>query len=201
MKRIAINISGFLACLTIISSCASHKFNYSQAYYFKYYNYHKTDQATLAENSKANHMGHESPLLVSSEKIIAPASPDRIEQASQHLPDKIHLPENRMENISRVALEEHIKSLSRSERKSLIRQLKAEMKAFKNAESASIKKFDPQDVQRTSELRGYTRTGVIIGGLGVILLLLGGIFGVSALTFVGVVGVLAGVVFILLDVL
>ena len=194
MKKI-LYIPALLAGVAIMSSCASQKFDFSKAYYFNHYNYHKTSHAEKLAKSSTPVAATPGPLLASNEKTAMPEMPDRIAEARQNLLDKMHL---KSSEVNKETIKARLKSMSRSERRAMVKDLKTEMKSFKNAESASLKTFDKQDTQKTTALQGQTRTGVIIGAVGLGLLLLGAIFGVPALTFVGVLGVLVGVVFILI---
>ncbi len=178
------------------SACtSSKKFDFTSAYKFRTIRRaqeHRHDQQppinVLEATSEAT-----------TSRKFEPAS--ALSEAENNLLEKTGLKAEE-ETITREELTARVNSLTKKEKKILrrkmIKELKAEMKAIN-----SMEKNEFHSVSETSDLdiSGYTLTGVLVGGLGVIVLVLGAIFGVGILTFAGAALVIMGVVFILIDII
>jgi|GEM_PF-2300250 len=191
--------SAFLAAIVIIaiSSCSSSKkFDYASAYKF----------GTIKHTPKNSEEKTKEPLadaqlLASTEITQNEELGKEIEKSQNELLEKVGLA-SKDENLSKQELTERVQNLDKKEkrkiRKELVRELKAEMKEVKRMEKSDVTSTAAtQDI----DVSGYTRVGIIMGGLGIIVLILGALFGVGALSIAGALLILGGVVFILIDLL
>lgn len=182
----------FAIVALIISSCSSSKkFDYASAYKFRTISHHAKSNQDLEnidkvkanelyaaiENVEDEDMGRK--IIESQNKIL--------EEAGMKSPD---------ETLSKEEIVQRVNAMDKKEkrklRKELVSELKSEMKALKKMEKSDI-----SSTQDTKDLTGDTRTGVILGGVGIILLILGG----PVLYTLGTILVIVGVVLILVDVL
>ncbi len=185
----------FLVLVIGFSSCtSSKKFDFASAYKFRTIKHTpKTEQiqfpvANSLQASTEENVHHE----IDIENELTTAENELLERTGL---------KSVGESISKEELKARLASLDKKEkrqlRKELIKELKTEMKQMK-----AMGKSDFTSVSEASDLdmTGYTRTGVIVGGLGVIVLILGALFGVGALTAAGAILIIGGVIFILIDV-
>jgi hypothetical protein len=181
----------FLFAVIILSSCSSSKkFDYASAYRFKQV---KTTPSVKPETIEAQ------PNL-----SVPPAPSDQHLIASNRKQAPILLPTLKLEKPQMRAPEKVVtktlSSLSKEEKRELKQFLKEKIKEEKLA-AREVKRDGKQlkAEKKTQDLTPNVRTGLILGGVGIVLLILGGVNGVLA--FAGTILVLAGVVFILMDVL
>lgn len=191
--------SAFLAAIIIIaiSSCSSSKkFDYASAYKFRTIKHTPKNSEEKTKEPLAD-----AQLLASTEITQNEELGKEIEKSQNELLEKVGLV-SKGENLSKKEIAERIQNLDKKEkrkiRKELVRELKAEMKEVKRMEKSDVTSTaTTQDI----DVSGYTRVGIIMGGLGIIVLILGALFGVGALSIAGALLILGGVVFILIDLL
>jgi hypothetical protein len=185
-----------LVVLVFTTACStSRKFDYASAYKFRY---HRAVEQ-VAEAAPAP----EESSLVASAAPEAAAQADlsaRMEAAEERVLAQVGLTGEEARRMGSEGLAAHVQTLSRSEKAAFKKSVKQELAAFDRNEIRAMRNYDAQAAPSDINLSGYTRTGVIVGGLGILLLILGAIFS-DVLLFFGVGLVLAGVVFILIDVL
>ncbi len=189
----SINILSFIVMVIFISSCtSSKKFDFASAYKFR------TIKHNLAEDTKPAELNEEK-LTTSTEITTQKDITAELSDSQKKILQEMALMKGG-ESLSENELKERVQSLDKKEKKKLRKELMVELKSeMKNLKS--MEKNDISSTSKTSELVGYTRTGVIIGAIGVIVLILGAIFGVGALTAAGAILIIGGVVFILIDVI
>ena len=193
----ALSIILLIAVAVFYASCSSsRKFDYASAYKFRY---HQAAERT-SETSPAP---EESALTVSAAPESVPQDDlsTRIKAAEERILAKSGLSAEEVMEMSPEELDGRLGTMSRSEKTTLRKNLRQELKAFDRQEIKALNSTSEIQASQTEiSLTGYTKTGAIVGGLGVILLILGAIFS-DVLLFFGVGLVLAGVVFILIDLL
>ena len=194
--RTSLSFAAFILILISGSCSSSRKFDYASAYKFSYHR--------VADNVDSGVPEPESRDLVASavsEHMPTADLSERIQAAEDRILAKSGLSAEEVVEMSPEELGNRLGAMSRSEKTALRKNLKQELKAFDRKEIKTISsKSEIQASQTEISLTGYTKTGAIVGGLGVILLILGAIFS-DVLLFFGVGLVLAGVVFILIDLL
>ena len=180
---------GFLASCT-----SSKKFDFASAYKFRTIKHSsKTEQAQApASNTLEVSTEDNTSKELNIEKELSSAENKLLERTGLKAEE---------ETITTEELKSRIESLDKKEkrqlRKELIKELKTEMKQLKSMEESN---YSTLAEANSLDMTGYTRTGVIVGGLGVIVLILGALFGVGALTAAGAILIIGGVIFILIDV-
>lgn len=196
-SKLALSIILLIAVAVFSASCSSsRKFDYASAYKFRY---HQAAERT-AETYPAP---EESALTVS---VVPESVPQvdlstRLKEAEERILAKSGLSAEEVMEMSPEELDVRLGGMSRSDKTALRKNLRQELKAFDRKEIKALNSnSEIQATQTEISLTGYTKTGAIVGGLGVILLILGAIFS-DVLLFFGVGLVLAGVVFILIDLL
>ena len=89
------------------------------------------------------------------------------------------------------------KQLDRKVKKEIRKEIKEEVRQMDNLEANTT--LSVSDVQQVNELEGNSRLAVFIGGGGLALLILGAIFSVGFLYFVGALAIVAGAVLFIID--
>lgn len=203
MKNSTLNRILAISIVVALASCAgSKKFNYQEAYKFKTINYSKEKVAdqTVQEKVAPPEILEVSTEPVGSQEAIS----KKVEIAEQHLLEKIDLSQSEAADISKEELAEKIGTLSGKEKRTLVRDLKKDMKEIRKMESEINDINTTSDLQATDEVEGNTRLGIIIGVGGLIALILGliiaGTFG-QVLAIIGGIALIVGLVLILLDVI
>jgi hypothetical protein len=187
-------LMGVMVALVMSACSGTRKFDYASAYKFKHIS-HNTQRLMPQDEVQ-----QEETLLASNkEQVIANNElQENIESATQKVMSLAGLESNQKE-ISREKVESALASMSNSEKRALRKEIKSELKSLKAAHS--VNNLELNEIQSPSQLTGYTRLGVIFGGIGVILLILETLFAAGGvLGLFGVLLILAGVVFILVDV-
>jgi hypothetical protein len=203
MKTLTTLSSLLIVILFIFSCSGSKKFDYAKAYQFKKIKYEKHDKQPQEVSEAAVEAESATAVATVDEDVLVENDiKTRIQRAEAIVLDAIEVDKSEAASMEKSEIKSRINALERSDRRAMKRELKRELKSLKKEIAAGpASTLDASEVQQINELQGYTRTGVILGGIGLILLILGAIFGTSALYFVGVGLILAGVVFILVDVL
>lgn len=194
-KNQAFLLMGVMVALIMSSCSGTRKFDYASAYKFKHIS-HNTQRLMPQEEAL-----QEKALQASNaEQMIANKEiTENIESASKKLINLVGL-ESDQQEISREKVASALAGMSASEKRALRKEIKAELKNLKAAHS--VNNLELNEAQSPNQLTGYTRLGVIFGGIGVILLILETLFAAGGvLGLFGVLLILAGVVFILVDVI
>ncbi len=202
-----------LIAVVIMASCAtSNKLDYASAYKFGHYNYNKvaenqavqvedlnTAQAETQEMTEAQTPVEDVTLYASEEPVIDEDIKARLEQAEQKIYHKIGVTKEQADLMETEELVSMVKNMDRKDKRELRKELRSDIKALKKAKISNASSVnDSKETMREMGLTGYTRIGAILGGIGLILLLLGAVFS-DILIFFGVAMILAGVVFIMID--
>lgn len=183
----ALFLVGGLSLMMLFSSCETSKIAYGNSYYFK---------ATPKKSFQAleNQEVVDEKLMVS---LIDEAPAVQIEEKVEMVEQKIAYLQS--VQAEREALLSEGDALSRTEKKELLLQEKTTRKELRKEVKALVKEYKqaPQQTTNSSDISGNTRTGIIIGAAGLVLLIIGG----PILGLVGSILVVVGLVLILLDIL
>ncbi|MEK6477888.1 hypothetical protein WJR50_10150 [Catalinimonas sp. 4WD22] len=202
--KITLSLSLSLIALVFFSSCESSKIAFGNSYYFK----QTPKPVTQAEENSAS----EATSTLAEEQVKSVEVPDKTKvyasteaiAAEKSIKEKIEKVEKRIERVkalneleqkneeSKVTLSKAYKKELRKEQRVEKRELKKEIKAL-----AKEYKKAPEEVKEQMAVSGNTRTGIILGAAGLILLIIGG----PILWTLGTILVVVGLVLILLDVL
>lgn len=173
----------------VLSSCESSKIAFGNSYYFK-----QTPKQVAVKNSPEEEVV----------ATIGKVSPDVIKVDHQVKKSLAKLATLTNENIKlqstllseREQLTRLEKKSIRQERKKNQREIRKELKTlrkeYRSAPEESKESFS------LTEVTGNLRTGIILGGAGLVLMIIGGY---SILSTIGALLLVAGLVFILIDVL
>lgn len=180
----------FFVCLSILlASCSGvKKFDYATAYNFKKVRIqsdHQNQQVPVSDSKGFRTFEKPSVAMKLSNQ--------------QNFHQTAFNPVTKIERVEISPVENIIAGLPTDmSKKEVKKHIKKEIKALKKQQPEKLSsKKKPAKV--ASEISGNLRTGLILGGVGIILLILGGTNGVLAA--VGTILILAGVVFVLLDLL
>jgi hypothetical protein len=170
MNRLSVIVECTL--VAIMYGCASSKkFNFQDAYIFSRHDYSKSYRN---EPSKQNAIANESSFL-----------------DLELLQEPIYVTDNHHLN-SRISPERL--NLIPDENKGLSKRIIKKKIAKVTQDYASNNKKVPQQ-----QIAGYFRTGMILGGTGVLSLIVGSLFGIGFLITIGVLLIIGGIVYVILD--
>ncbi|MCC5932038.1 MAG: hypothetical protein JJU28_22525 [Cyclobacteriaceae bacterium] len=187
-------LMGVMVALVMSACSGTRKFDYASAYKFKHIS-HNTQRLMPQEEAPKDNA-----LLTSNSEQVNTNNElqENIESATGKLIKLTGL-ESDQKELNRGKVETALASMSASEKRALRKEIKGELKSIKASHSKN--NLDIKEMNSPSQLTGYTRLGVIFGGIGIILLILETLFAAGGvLGLFGVLLILAGVVFILVDV-
>lgn len=181
-----------VSLLIVFSSCETSKVAYGNSYYFK-----ATPKTNPVSEAAAVATAPEADRL---EVSISTGSevPGDLGQRIKRLEEKTVKMEaaRQKPEDARASTAE----LSRSEQKALAKEEKAQRKALKKEVRSLVKEYKhaPEKLEEQARVSGNTRTGIILGAVGLVLVLVGG---PTILYTIGAILLVIGLVLILLDVL
>ncbi|MGK7395038.1 MAG: hypothetical protein ACNS62_10710 [Candidatus Cyclobacteriaceae bacterium M3_2C_046] len=184
-----------------LASCSSSKkFSYKDAYFFDTYSYAKKENNS---QKPANITANSSNTLKVLEKL-GPAEEIATEPADIPTADLIKIRSVAREvKQAEYQVEEKARQLAKAQQvnadKATTRKLKKELKQEFRSYKNKIREY--KDVTASQQVTGYMRTGLILGGVGLITIILGSLVAVEALTIVGALLIIGGIIFILMDLL
>ncbi len=179
-----LNTSFFLFIIIVISSCAgSKKIDFDSAYKFSRYNYNKAKVADSPSEIQLNSLTN-----VNIDTEINEIFTNTQSDSYNNFDGKT------MELEAMVA---QYKQLDRKSKREIRKEVKTELRQMDNLEAST--KLSVYDVHQNQELEGNSRLAVFIGGGGLALLILGAIFSVGFLYFVGALAIVAGAVLFIID--
>lgn len=189
MIRILLSLVVWVSAASFLSSCESSKIAYGNSYYFK-----QTPKKIAARETK------EQDLVASIEKESADVlSVD--EKVKESLGHVVTLARENEELKSTLRTEK--RELSHPEKKLIKQERRENKRAMRKELKTLIKEYRaaPKEVKESfsleeEEVTGYLRTGIILSIVGLLLMILGG---GSVLGVIGVIALVAGLVFILID--
>ncbi|MFP4094472.1 MAG: hypothetical protein ACLFUB_08315 [Cyclobacteriaceae bacterium] len=188
MKLLNLALSLILSAVAValLSSCETSKIAYGNSYYFK-----QTPKAVVSNLAEA---AAQETAVASIEKTVPATETDLAGKVERRI-EQVKVMEEQQAAL--VAAE---KEVSKSERKAIEKELKAERKALKKEVKALVKEYkkSPEKFEKQDQVSGNTRTGIILGAVGLILVIIGG---GSVLWTIGTILLVVGLVLILLDVL
>ncbi|MDF9797547.1 septum formation inhibitor MinC [Catalinimonas alkaloidigena] len=204
--KITLGLSLSLVSLVFFSSCESSKVAFGNSYYFKQTpkKVNQTNEALTSQEITStnddkpieieNPLEKEAKVYASAEAIVA----------KQSIKEKIESVENRIEKVKALneletKIEESQSALSKEEKRELRKEQRQEKRELKKEIKALAKEYKkaPEEVKQQMAVSGNTRTGIIIGAVGLILLIIGG----AVLYPIGAILLVVGLVLILIDVL
>ncbi|MEO1050635.1 MAG: hypothetical protein AAFX87_08405 [Bacteroidota bacterium] len=197
MKHRIFTLFAVAMIMTTIFSCTTQKKHY---YTFSTYQYHKPqEEQNVVEEEEENFEVEEETIYETytedeQELVEIDQFENQLESLDTPIQGDIEVAEEQI-LPNGIAVKSR-KEYTKQEKKQIRKDFKQSIKTF-----AKAKKMGNEQLAKKSslELTGYLRTGVILGGVGILLLILS--FGVDVLVFFGTVLLLAGIVFILIDVL
>lgn len=174
---------------SFLSSCESSKIAYGNSYYFK-----QTPKKIAPTQTQ------EKELVASIEKESTEVVPvdDQVKRSVSQLAT---LAKEKAELTSALRSEKH--ELTPSEKKSIRQDRRENKRAMRKELKTLVKEYrsSPEEFKESfslKEVTGNLRTGIIIGGVGLILMIIGGY---SVLYIIGSVLLVVGLVLILIDIL
>lgn len=188
--NIVLSLVALALTASLLFSCESSKIAYGNSYYFKQSpkKLSSTSKAPVADQLVAS-TEIKSPETSSVEEKINSSLTDVLALAKKHekLENKIHLEKEALTRVERKSFRQERRENKREMRK----ELKKLVREYRSAPDAVKEKLS------NKEVTGNLRTGIIIGAVGLILLIIGG----PVLYPVGAILLVVGLVFILLDVI
>lgn len=181
-----------LALLTSsLISCESSKIAYGNSFYFKQTPKKPSVPSTVPGEKK----------LVASIEENSPEIPSIDEKVAASLTHVAALAQANAE--IKTSLQAEKKDLTRIEKKSLRQERRENKRAMRKELKKVVQEYRsaPESIQEKSsakEVTGNLRTGIILGAVGLILMLLGS---GSLLAPIGLILLVAGLIFILIDVI
>ncbi|WPP51150.1 hypothetical protein [Catalinimonas niigatensis] len=204
MKRcnLILNLALLFSVVFFFSSCESSKIAFGNSYYFKQTPKKiskvqtaiekpspETQQKSISAQALDSKDGYASTEVMAAEKSIK----EQIEKVEEKIKKMKTLEEEeKKREINNI-------TLTKAEKKAFKKEKKAEQKELKKEIKVLAKEFKkaPEEVKKQQAVSGNTRTGIILGGVGLILLIIGG----PVLYTVGAILLVVGLVLILVDVL
>ncbi len=174
-----------------LSSCQSSKIAYGNSYYFK-----QTPKAVDAPAPKEKAMV----ASVQPQSVAPVSAEDKITQSAQRVAamgeTQATLKTSMKDEAMSRAEKRSIKQEARVNKRQMRREMKTLVREYKAAPKAVQEKMAEQAIS------GNTRTGLIVGIIGIVLLIVSGATGAGAVLYtIGSILVLAGLILILLDLL
>jgi len=186
-----LNISQILLIIIVISSCASSKkIDFDSAYKFSRYKYAKVSESANSPENLSISMDKQN-ILVGQNDIL----PESTSNVAQNLNGEMMASTDHAGEVAEFVRQ--FKQLDRKVKKEIRKEIKEELRQMDNLEANTT--LSVSDVQQVNELEGNSRLAVFIGGGGLALLILGAIFSVSFLYFVGALAIVAGAVLFIID--
>lgn len=185
------------ATVGTLSSCNTSKIAYGNDYYFKAKPKEVNDFQKAVPDPEAGELlatkNVEANITVNEPSFDKSSIAKRIKKAEQDLQEQVS---TYQEASMKAEIKEKVKiigdkqntRLNRAQRKHLRKEIKSAIKSHKQA---------PQATEKGTGVSKNTRTGIILGAAGVVLVLIGG----GILYTIGAVLLVVGVVLILLDIL
>jgi len=187
----------------IATACSSsRKFDYDSAYKFKVIKQSEKQEPALEPESIPS-----TESLTASSKEIAEIDSklaEKVATAEQKIFDKLEITAEEAREYKPSDWKERIEDLDKQEAKALKQELKRDLKDVKQLVKEQRKSGELTRIEATQAATGYTRLGLIIGGVGLLLLILGLVTtgsGATVLIVFGAIGLAVGLVLILMDVL
>jgi len=175
-----LNTYWILALIMIAASCTSKR---EYAYNFSYQKHSKSIQKDIEVDLSALDLTIDEETLMAGDMIL----PEVVLHVADKSEEKVMLPNG-------IELKEK-NTYTRAEKQ----QIRSDYRAAKKEYKAAVKSGDEiKAAEAANNVSGYLRTGIILGAAGLVLLIIGGS---QLVTAVGSILLIAGVVFILLDVL
>ncbi len=187
--RLLLSLAVLALTVTFLASCESSKIAYGNSYYFKQ-TPKKINQPPAAATQEA----------LASVAQNSPASLTTDEKVKQSYHKLVTLAEDQAKLTQTLRTEK--KEMTRSEKKDLRQEKRANKREMRKELKTLIQEYraaSPQDTKEALSAKavsGNLRTGIIIGAVGLILLIIGG----PVLYPVGAILLVVGLVFILIDV-
>ncbi|MGF1638761.1 MAG: hypothetical protein ACFCUU_16925 [Cyclobacteriaceae bacterium] len=188
----------FTAIIALSACSGTKKFDYASAYKFsKISHVQKTEKEPIVEEKIVD-----VPLLASAEEMaLAKTQEEAMETSAQQLLEKTGIAKAG-EKLDEAEVKARVNQMSGKEKRVFRKTLKKELKNMELDLASSHHSVEGiSETSKVNRLSGNTRTGVILGGIGIILLLISALFAAYPLNLVGVLLIIAGVVFILVDVI
>lgn len=193
MINVPIKIVTIFAVI-LISSCAGTKnIDFESAYKFSQYTYKKGSSDSIVVPYPGVAEEHLQASLNQKESEIIK---DHLVDIEEKIYSKVKLTREERQPMEVNALVTEFQKLSRKEKRELRRDIKVELKKFKNYDA--INSLEPADIHKLNASTDYTRLVILIGGAGLLLLILGAIFS-GFLIFVGALAVVAAAVLFIID--
>jgi DNA polymerase II small subunit/DNA polymerase delta subunit B len=193
-------LSVFLVVL--LTSCAgSRNFSFKDAYKFKTIQYARQQSALQTPEQTAP-----APTVVEASTESTRPALDlerKINETEQDLLKKLNISQSEAKSLTKEDLQQKINNLSSSEKRTIRKALKKDIREIRKI-GADVEHVDSvNDMQSTAKVDGLLRTGIIIGGIGLVLMLIAGIFGFAGIAVytLGALAFIAGLILILIDVL
>ena len=183
-----LSLSILASLLMFSSACETSKIAYGNSYYFK---------ATPKPDVKAETVSvPQADKLEVNLKKDAGSLPDfenRVLEVEQKI-EKLKSTQQKLEEAKEASSE-----LSRSEKRKLVKEEKDQRKAIKKEVKSLAKEYkqSPERLEELEKVSGNLRTGIILGAVGAVLVIIGG----PLLYTIGAILLVVGLVLILLDVL
>lgn len=196
------NLMSFLAVVLIIfmSSCAgSKRFNYADAYKFKTIKYGPEISEVVEIPVQAKPI--ESKKLTAAQEVepLKESITEKLQNAEEKILGKLDLAETEATELDRNEIIERVNNLSAREKRELRREVRKDLKEIRQLTKEVEAVNETMDVQKTNELEGNMRLGVIIGVSGLILVILGSIV-LWPLAVIGGLAMIAGLILILIEI-
>ena len=175
-----LNIYWILALVIIAASCTSKR---EYSYHFSHQKHSKSLQKDIEVDMSALDLTLDEETLMAGSMMLPEVAVHVAEKSDQKviLPNGIELKEKG--------------AYTQTEKK----QIRSDYRAAKKEYKVAVKSGDEiKAAEAANRVTGYLRTGIILGAAGLVLLIIGGS---QLVTAVGSILLIAGVVFILLDVL
>lgn len=189
MIRILLSLVVWVSAASFLSSCESSKIAYGNSYYFKQTPKKIADRETKEQDLVAS-IEKESADVLSVDEKVKESLGHVITLARENEELKSTLRTEKLE-LSRPE-----KKLIKQERRENKREMRKELKTLIKEYRAAPKEV--KESFSSEEVTGYLRTGIILGVVGLLLMILGS---GSVLGVIGVIALVAGLVFILIDVI
>ncbi len=179
----------------LITSCAStKKVDFDSAYKFSRYNYNKSNDSitgAVGTDEYSNEM------YASAEKNSVEISKKPLTDIEADLYKKIGVSVEQGKSMKTEELTEEFKKLSGKDKRQIHKEIKTELRQIsKNSASTTN---DVSDTDGLQDLEGYTRLAVIVGASGLLLLILGAVFSVGFLYFLGALAIVGAAVLFIID--
>lgn len=175
--------------LIVSSSCETSKIAYGNSYYFK-----ATPKSTTKDEIAPAPRTEKLEANLKTKEEVLPDFEERIVRVEEKI-TKLQATQDKLEEAKAASAE-----LSRSEMRKMVKEEKAQRKALKKEVKSLVKDYKraPEKMEKEDKVTGNLRTGIILGAIGLILVLIGG---PTILYTIGVILLVVGLVLILLDVL